>query len=381
MAEISYNTEFEEFANILGLLFKGEQKPGEFARSLFQAIYLPEKEDNPVEETLLRTYESYFYGERNITELAKKIVGSLDPQNFADKIIVENDSTIKMLCDNFKKYCPEIDENNYSIQIAERFRKIIETAAKAKRTRKKKKNECVAAQTANVTEKYGVALVAEEGSICPNDLCTHSLFSNANGHLNFLYEVVKIDPDGLTDDPANLIALCPECAAKHRLSSNEDNIRRLKEIKNNLKNLAYDQELLSDQKVQEGVRRIVQKIPKMIPSKEVDLNYHPVMINRKILPNNYVLYLKAQSHVNVYFDSVDEAFREMSKEHLLRFTPFCNQVKMNYLNLKEEGRDQVYIYSQLAKWLHDGTNEPQEFCEIVISYFIQKCEVFDVIAE
>ena len=35
----------------------------------------------------------------------------------------------------------------------------------------------------------------------------------------------------------------------------------------------------------------------------------------------------------------------------------------------------------MVDWLQRGTNEDRGACEVVISYFIQKCEVFDVIAE
>ena len=155
----------------------------------------------------------------------------------------------------------------------------------------------------------------------------------------------------------------------------------MKEIKKQFQMEASDSELLSEQQVQEGVRRIVGKVPKLHPMGPVDLNYDPVILRKKIEPENVTLYLKAQGQVNYYFNIVHETFQQMGREGELRFKPFCEQVKLNYLTLKEEGRDQPYIFRKLTDWLQQGTNEERENCEVIISYFIQKCEVFDVIAE
>ena len=193
--------------------------------------------------------------------------------------------------------------------------------------------------------------------------------------------MVVIDPDESPDDPNNLIALCPQCAAQYKNFPSSVAMHRMKEIKKQFLEQAIDRELLSDQKVQEGVRKVVGKIPKMRPNGPVDLNYNPVMLRKKIEPDNVSLYLKAQGHVNYYFSIVQETMQQMGCEGELRFKPFCEQVKMNYLDLKEKGRDQVTIYRELTDWLQRGTNEERDYCEIVISYFIQKCEVFDVITE
>lgn len=386
--EIAYKTEFEEFSNTLAVTFKGDEAPEDFTRDMFMAVYLPVSDDNPVEDARKRTLKSYFYGERDITALAKKIADSLDPDGFAEFVATETDSTITRLCDEYRKYYPDIDPENYKTRIADRFVKIIEKAAQAKRKRATKAEvitgitELPAATPPRAPqEKYGFYLVSEEGSTCPNDGCTHSLFTNENGHLGLLYDVVVIDPEESPDNLDNLIALCPECAARYRLGPTPIEIWRMKEIKLQFQDEAADRELLSETRIQEGVKRVVNKIPDMRLDEPPDLNYDPVMLRQKIEPDNISLYMKAKGHVNYYFNSVHEAFQQMGREGKLRFKPFCEQVRMSYLNLKEQGRNQVQIYRELTDWLQRGTNEEREYCEVVISYFIQKCEVFDVIAE
>lgn len=83
------------------------------------------------------TLRGYFYGEHNITTLAKKINKDLDSQYFEEFIDTKTDDTIKGLCVAFADECPGIDNENFKNKIAERFKEIICNAATIKRKRKK----------------------------------------------------------------------------------------------------------------------------------------------------------------------------------------------------------------------------------------------------
>lgn len=385
-------TEFSVFAEGLSTYFQGSYTPEEFTRQLFAHIYTgsTENTDPYVHDMEKRTLKGHYYAEHDITNTAKHIAGKLDLGSFAEFVKLDSVDSVTSLCDTFRESCPDITADTYEMDLAERFQTIINTAAQRKRRKRNTPTADVAAKAETAIEsepprppqeKYGFYLVSEEGSTCPNDGCTHSLFTNENGHLGLLYEVVIIDPDESADDPNNMIALCPECAARYKLGNYPLWTYRMREIKKQFQENASDKELLSEQKVQDGVRKVLAKIPAMRPDHPVDLNYDPVMLRKKIEPDNISLYLKTQAHVNYYFNCVHETFQEMGREGLLRFKPFCEQVKINYLNLKEQGRGQQQIYRQLTDWLQSGTNEERDYCEIVISYFIQKCEVFDVITE
>lgn len=386
MPENEYKHEFAEFAHILADLFQGNDSPEEFTKAMFKAIYLPVEEDSPLDDVEDRTYRSYFYDEHDITVLAKKITGSLDPDGFAEFVNTDTDSTVKKLCEEFKKYYPDIDAENYGKRVGARFETIIRNAAAAKRKRRTKKPAGIIPIDSKPQlietpkDKYGIYLVSEEGSKCPNDGCPHMLYGNVNGRPELIYDVVEIDPDESSDDPNNLIALCPDCAARYRLSRSPLFIYRMRQIKDQVKNDTENFELISDQRIQEGVRRVIEKIPKMKPDTPVDLNYNPGAVRQKIKPEHNLLYMKAKMHVDYYYRPVNDALQEMGREGLLRYKPFCEQVRMNYLMLEEQGRDQPTIYRLLTDWLQSGTNEERDYCEVVISFFIQNCEVFNVTA-
>lgn len=66
----------------------------------------------------------------------------------------------------------------------------------------------------------------------------------------------------------------------------------------------------------------------------MDLNYDPVELRQKISKDNLMLYLKVKTNVNMYNSAVEEVFFELNEERILRFRPFCTQVKLMYLNLR-----------------------------------------------
>jgi len=387
---ILQETAFQKFASKLATYFQGDMAPEEFAKKMFAHIYANLEDENPLEDVLPRTYKGYFYGQNDITTLAKKIAGSLDTTLFPDFVYSEYDLTIQSLCEAFKVDCLGIDESNYGEKIADYFRSIIEVAAAPKRKKPSTAlvkigeggNTTVALPTAmTLKDRYGVQLVAEEGSLCPCDGCGKPLFSRVNGQLGLNYDVAVINPQRSENNMNNLIAMCPDCCNKYSIGRNADTMRRIQEIKKKLVDIADVREMVSEQKIEEGIRRVLEKIPSMPKPPNVDLNYDPVTLRKKIEADNILLYIRAQTQVNIYFNVVHGTFQELSQEGLLRFNPFCNQVKITYLNLKDKGYGQERIYKEMVDWLQNGTNEDRGSCEVVISYFIQKCEVFDVITE
>ena len=382
-------TEFMRFAQKLATYFQGDNSPEEFTRTLFMKIYLNPNGDSLLYNMETRTLRGYFYGEHDITVLAKNINKDLDSQYFEEFIDTETDDTIKSLCEEFSDECSEINADNFKQKIAERFKQIIRNAATTKRKRKQNQfllpqlQEATVVATAqpSIKEQYGALLVAEEHSVCPNDGCSTPLFVNVGGQLGPNYEVTYIDPSVLETRMENLIALCPACYSRYIAGRTDEQIQRLLHIKKSLVDDYDAKETVSMQKVEDGIRRVLEKIPHMQASANVDLNYNPVTLRQKIATNNLMLYLKAKTNVNVYYSAVQDTFTELNAERVLRYKPFCLQVRMTYINLSDMGLSQDKIFEKMVDWLQDATHEDRNSCEVIISYFIQKCEVFDAITE
>ena len=374
------DTEFKFFAQTLATKYKKRQKVEAFAESLFREIYLPEDEISPIDNTEPRTFRAYYYGQNDITALAEQIASSLDTSNFARFIETDSDDTIEYLCEKFSPVCAGISDTNYAQVIAQLFKGIIDRAASPKT-----KNTSLTVITGggvpkvqSAVRKYGVFLVAEAGSICPN--CHQKpLFAYGDGRNELVYDVVVIDPDESEDDINNLIALCPECAAKYLALKTSLDIIRMRDNKKALLDAFDNQDIRAEQHIPDGVRRVIDKIPSIQVPANADLNYDPATVRDKIEIDNLRLYLTVKTQVNVYFNDVHEAFQQLGRGGKLRFNSFCQQVKYRYVTFRDKGYDQDKIYYEMTKWLSDATGEAWGDCEVVISYFVQKCEVFDVI--
>lgn len=168
--------------------------------------------------------------------------------------------------------------------MAERFKEIICNAATTKRKRKKttelvpqsQETTMVATISPSIKEQYGALLVAEERSVCLNDGCSTPLFVNVGGQLGANYEVTFIDPSVPETRMANLIALCPTCHSKYSTGRTDEQVQRLLHIKKSLVDDYEAKETVSMQKVEDGIRKVLEKIPKMRTPANIDLNYNPV---------------------------------------------------------------------------------------------------------
>ena len=82
---------------------------------------------------------------------------------------------------------------------------------------------------------------------------------NVNGHLGLNFDVAVIDPEKPENDTNNLVAMCPECCARYSIGRAPESVQRLQEIKNHLIDLTDSRELVATQKIDEGVRRVLEK--------------------------------------------------------------------------------------------------------------------------
>lgn len=376
--------DFSQFAKILYSVFADGTNVDAFTQELFLNITdYAETETNPVETYTFPTFKSYFNGTNGISGIAKKINKHIDTIKFSEYINGLPDGATDNLRDALLPYVKEITAFNASEKCASLFKEIIITAAG---TTKKKATPAVrdgssAIAVVNGAEKYQTRLLIESKGLCPNDNCCRPLYIDVGGQTQMDYTITVINPDLDHNSSSNLIALCPDCSKKYLLSQDSAKIERLAEIKKLLMEEAETMSTLAVIKVEEGVERVLRKIANTPPDQIVPLTYDPVEIRQKILPANRALYIKAKAYVSEYYNTVHGIFQLLSKEGKLRFEPFCMQVRLNFINLRDKGIEQPEIFEKLVDWLAANTNDSRDMCEIVIAYFIQKCEVFDAITK
>lgn len=368
---------FNSFAERLYAIIGNGNTTAKFALELFcNIIEYPEalEDENPLDEQLLSTFKSYYNGTRSIRGLAKKVNPYIETTKFESYIESFTDGAQVNICSSFQEQCPGMTTFTVGREMAELFQRILIEAVTTK-----KATTSVSAGD-GLKEKYGVGLVIESNCICPNDHCSHSLQSDSNGQTILLYDVFQIDAS-LPATSDNLLAMCPSCCTKLRQSISKEEIARLKQIKSKLMKGVTESAILSSEAVERGVERVLEKI-RITPDEDlVPLNYQPVAVRQKIKTAYNPLYIRVKAYVTAYYNMVDQWLKQIDQEGKQRFRPFCNSVKINYLKLLNDDLTQPAIFDKLVDWIQNNTNEDRMACEIVISYFVQKCEVFDAITE
>lgn len=231
----------------------------------------------------------------------------------------------------------------------------------------------------NLKKKYGVHLLTEASNHCPYDGCFKPLRIGTAPNSMFDYSIVRINPKITTETVDNLIALCPECGRKYRVEIDEEKQYRLEDIKLSLSSTMEAMDVLTEDKVVAGIERVIGKIPGIPIERIMELNYKPTQVANKMDKTDPALFVKINTYVAGYYPDVRDLFKQAEVESGFNFEKFCSQVKFKFTDIKDRGLSQGKIFDSLVDWLAGATNEDREPCEVIISYFVQKCEVFDVI--
>lgn len=368
---------FVEFAKRLHDVLGGENT-GEFTRELFANITdFPDemKDDNPVIDQSDQTFKSYFNGTRPIRAFTKKIIRYVEPELFKSYIGGMGDGTAENLVQKFEKDCPGINSYNVTEVLARLFENILlEISSSGKTLPVTNKGKGL------LKDNMGIRLVIETDATCPNDWCSNSLQVDYGDRVDLIYEVLKIDESG-AEEFENLLAVCPECASKIKQNHTAQMTNRLVEIKHRLMEIDRQSSILTSERLEKGVEKVLEKISIADEDELVPLNYNPVPVRQKIEKKYNPLYFKVKAYVIPYFDKVDDWLKQMDQDGRQHYRAFSNAMKINWLKLKMDDVSQPDAFEQLVNWLETNTHEDRMACEIVVSYFIQKCEVFDAITE
>lgn len=238
--------------------------------------------------------------------------------------------------------------------------------------------------------------IIEVNGQCP--LCGKSLTEIKNGRTLKQFQIAHIYPHSPTDKQKdtlkglerlgdnsesfeNRIALCRDCHAKQDFYTTAEDYLKLVEIKKKLLLHSKAMDRLSPECIGEQIEEVLRLLTESSLSPLEQLKLDVVCVHEKIKENRPLL-IKVKGYVVEYFCYVQECFKLLESEGKLRFEVIASKVKTSYLTLKEAGRSQEDIFSALVEWLHNQSQKKHiPACEIIIAFFVQDCEVFDVITE
>jgi hypothetical protein len=253
---------------------------------------------------------------------------------------------------------------------------------------------------ANTRRSYAqaeeLALTTQVGGYCP--LCDTSLFYEKKGRSYKAFELAHIYPlnpklDELTElkdvkllhpdvnHPDNIVPLCTPCHTRFDKPRTSQEYEQLASIKRKLIEKAFQRALHDEYPLEVDIARIITRLNDVtvsddsvplleLAAKNVDLKFNetmPMPTRRKI-----------KHAIADYYPYIQGEFRELEFHTPVAAELIYAQVRLFYLKQKSLGLPQSTVFSNVVEWLvHTTSPATSEAAEIVASFFVQNCEVFE----
>lgn len=252
---------------------------------------------------------------------------------------------------------------------------------------------------ANTRTKYSeaqnVALVSQVNRVCP--LCTEPLFYKKNGRTYKNYEIAHIYPlnptkDEITllsneerlsddvNDENNVIPLCEVCHGKFDKPRTVEEYRKLFNLKKRLVERSGQEGIWKQYTIEEEIDQIIHAIyndPEL--DNEADIEFIPKKVDEKLNESiSRPTKKKIKNYVRENYLFIKKKFATLEQADSGLSDMISSQIKTYYLKQKRLGFDQQTTYENIVAWIHEKTkSDSQDAAEILASFFIQNCEVFE----
>ncbi len=215
-----------------------------------------------------------------------------------------------------------------------------------------------------------LALLTETGGKCHN--CGRPLALPKNGNDVYYGKVIPLSD---SDD----VVLCVDCEREMQGATPATKLALISD-KHDLVNRVLAMDGLSRITLEKQIEEVLREINQIEDTGDLGLRTDPVKVERKITERR--LKEKALFHVTRLYEAVNNALDRMAGENKLNVDKFAKSIRRMYEDASETITSQSDIYNLLVNRLYEQTGRKyKEACEIIISYFVQRCEVFDEIAE
>lgn len=319
------------------------------------------------------------YAKRGLTQkFAQSIVYRLTPEVFIESLNTRPVAVLELLADDFSPIDATANAGNIALKLADVFVGIIRKAAGLVQQTELEKQKQQQFEL-ELRGKYGEYLINEANHVCPFPGCGRSLVVSNAGRATNLYNVCLIDKKKA---PAvdNLLALCPRCYATYSIDENAKLCKELNGVKRILVGHQQNVQLLDDLPLEKGIVGVVSKVKNLKEKDLADASLDPKEIKQKLKPSdNMALYITVNTYVTAYYIRLRTIMMNADKRGEIDYDEVQDQMHAIYKRLKKAKKSNVEIFNEIAQKIHKVSLQEDIYCQIVVSYFIQSCEVFDAI--
>lgn len=247
------------------------------------------------------------------------------------------------------------------------------------------------------TDNEKIILYNEVDGLCP--LCSDKLVYKKNNQTLKEGEIAHIYPYSPTkkeliilkdvnrlsktsEDMKNVIYLCKKCHGQFDNPRTLDEYNNLLRIKKNLIQRRETQEEFHSFKIDDEIKKVLNILSNdSFDDSDIELRYEPIKIDKKINSTMKALFKrKIKNDVSEFFNIIKQEFKNIDSIKATKAEQIATQVKSFYLETSNKCDNQEEVYNLLVEWLDRRTNISKEASAIVISFFVQNCEVFNEIS-
>lgn len=247
------------------------------------------------------------------------------------------------------------------------------------------------------TQNERKILLEEVNGLCPVAGCGKSLMNEKNGRLYEDFEVAHIFPnsfkdvmeeailadvevDGDTSESLdNWIALCHDCHTRYDAHKTVVSYQEMLELKRRLSAELKAKKAIAGERIEDDLDKAIKSLVSLNKDeleKAGQLEYEAMAVREKV-PDDEVLCLNIEDKVTRYFNYIKAQFK-LKDPSGLYFDLISTSVKKVYQMLKVAKLSKSEIFEKITDWFVSKTQVPRHICEIMTSFFVQNCDVYEV---
>ena len=182
----------------------------------------------------------------------------------------------------------------------------------------------------------------------------------------------------------NWIPLCRDCHDEYDHEKTREMYMEMYELKKRIMAETSAKHALANEEIEEELVDVVKRLEGLKNEDMQDIvdadefRKHVMTIKEKI-PADIILQRHVVSNVTSYFSFVRDAFKTQCSDRKFRETR--DKIRVAYDKCVSEGLEASSIYATLTNWLVSKVHARAIVCEIIVSYFIQNCDIYGTDAE
>lgn len=251
------------------------------------------------------------------------------------------------------------------------------------------------ARRADVNDTVKMSLLCDVQGACP--LCSRNLIVRRSGKTVRVFDVAHIYPLNATeherkilaneeiladdiDSEPNFMALCKKCHKIYDTQKTAEEYRQLVAIKKNINKAKELSATWDIQTLHRDISIVASKIGEMDEKSisKTKLSYDALKVSDKTDATfGMINEMKVSQYVLSFFVPIRESLKSLELQEKAKSAFIYSQVKSYYTLLLMKNYDQKEIFEKLCEWFMTNTGiTERDKAEVLVSYFIQNCEVF-----